>query len=80
MEIKVTCRSCGKPFLVVGEGGGTETSRPATCCYCQDVNDIMWAVQGTYFVRAIPEYMEQRLDIKGILEEQEKWNAKAGKH
>jgi hypothetical protein len=72
MEIRVTCKGCGKPFEVVGEGRGMESSRPATCCYCQEVNDITWPVMGTYFVRAVPEYMEWRLDAKAILDEQEK--------
>jgi hypothetical protein len=75
MEITVICMGCGKQFEVVGEGGGVETSRPATCCYCQEVNDITWAVQGHYFVRGIPEHMEQRLDLKSIIEEQDRWYA-----
>jgi len=80
MEITITCRGCGKPFEVVGEGAGTETSRPATCYYCQEVNEVMWPVMGTYFVRAVPECMEGRPDIKAIIADQEKWQAaQAGK-
>ena len=77
MEKRITCKSCGKPFEVVGEGGRTEISRPATCCYCQEVNDITWSANGNYFIRAIPEYLEEHLDTKAIIEAQEK-AAKAG--
>lgn len=75
MGIRVTCKSCGKPFEVVGDGRGTQTSRPASCFYCHAVNDITWPAMGTYLVRAVPEYIEPQPDIRAILEDHERRRA-----
>jgi hypothetical protein len=53
----VKCTSCKKEFEVVGNGGGFETSRGCTCCYCHEANDVIWPMQGNFFVRGIPEQM-----------------------
>ena len=74
MEKTVDCTRCRKPFEVVGEGTMKDISRPATCPYCREANDVMWPADGNYFVRAIPDHLEGRPDMKAILEAQEKWD------
>jgi hypothetical protein len=75
MEKRVQCTACRKTFEVVGESGRNERARGVTCCYCLEANEVDWSDLGTFFVRAIPEYMEGRIDPKPILKDQEKQSA-----
>jgi DNA-directed RNA polymerase subunit RPC12/RpoP len=65
---KVFCTSCGKEVLVFPLGSLTEI-RPVTCHRCREKAE--WQAKSSS--------LDDRIDIKAILDEQERNNAKASK-
>jgi endogenous inhibitor of DNA gyrase (YacG/DUF329 family) len=66
--ITVFCTSCGKEVLVFPTAGLTEI-RPVTCHRCREKAE--WQAKSSL--------VDDRLDLKSILEEQERNNAKASR-
>src|ERR1700730_14977683 len=53
------CSRCRKAFEVVGNWGtGKEVTQSTPCPYgCGEMNEFVWPVDGTWFVRKIPSEM-----------------------